>query len=86
MIQEYEYKKAKDICDRYERQMERSELKASDLVIGETVFKLHPNSPEYCVDEVSGDDVLIRTIGKGGWDDEWISVAGIRRPNKIEVK
>jgi len=60
-ISQREYLMAKEIVAQYEKQMESATVKPSDLSINQKVKRNYPESWEYWVSEINGDDVLLRT-------------------------
>lgn len=81
MITYSEYLKAQKVVDDYKLQMSESLVKLSDLSINKKVKRNYPESWDYWVTELQGEDVLIRTtedVNDPLYDDFLVNISEIR--------
>lgn len=81
MITHREYLEAQKIVDSYHSQLKQSVVSTSDLYINQKVKRNYPESWDYWVTEIQGEDVLIRTTENeddSKYDDFWVNVAELR--------
>lgn len=78
MITHKEYLEAQKIVDTYHLQLKQSVISISDLSINQKVKRNYPESWDYWVTEIQGEDVLIRTTENeddSKYDDFWVNIA-----------
>lgn len=81
MLTHREYLEAQKIIDMYHSQLKQSVVSARDLSINQKVKRNYPESWDYWVTEIQGEDVLIRTTeneDEPNYDDFWVNIAEIR--------
>jgi hypothetical protein len=81
MITHKEYLEAQKIVDAYHSQLKQSVVSISDLSINQKVKRNYPESWDYWITEIQGEDVLIRTTENEDdpkYDDFWVNVAELR--------
>lgn len=81
MITHKEYLEAQKIVDAYHSQLLQSVVSTSDLSINQKVKRNYPESWDYWVTELQGEDVLIRTTENEDdpkCDDFLVNVVEIR--------
>lgn len=81
MITHREYLKAQKIVDTYRLQLKQSEVTVNDLFANQRVRRNYPESWDYWISEIQGEDVLLRTTEKEDdpeYDDFLVNIAEIR--------
>lgn len=81
MILYKQYLEAQKIVDVYHSQLKQSVVSTSDLSINQKVKRNYPESWDYWISEIEGEDVLIRTTENENdpkYDDFWVNVAELR--------
>ena len=75
------YQEAKKTIAQYEEQLKKAVVKITDLKIDQKVKRDYPESFDYWVSEIEGDDVLIRTTEDHNHpehDDFLVNISEIR--------
>lgn len=83
MITYREYLEAHKIIDTYRMQLKQSVFTVRDLSINQKVKRNYPESLDYWISEIIGEDVLIRTTEKEDdpeYNDFLVNIAELRQP------
>lgn len=81
MILHTDYLKAKKVVEEYENQLANSVVRVNDLNINQKIKRNYPESWDYWVSEINGEDVLIRTTEDKDdemYDDFWVNISELR--------
>ena len=80
-LTEREYLSAMDIVNKYNEQLKTATVKSSDLKINQEVRRSYSESNRYWIEEINGDDILLRATESSedaDYDDFIVNIAEVR--------